>query len=302
MKTKVLFDMETGDPDDVLTLALLATHPKADLLGVTITPGTPDQVGIVRHVLDAVGRGDLPVGAFNLDHGKSCVSEWHYKTFGKVPPSRNALKGWETLCDLWDEDVTLITGGPLKNVGALLHQFQAAWNNGIKNHLWRFDVGNIVVQGGFAGDGVVPFEMQLPKFHGRTTCPTYNLNGDPTSAKSVLAFEELRGKRHFVSKNVCHGVVYDREMHDIVCAVPCPHPGLALIKRSMDAYVAGDGAKALHDPLAAMCALYPEIGVWAEVEIYRERGEWGSKLSPGSGTWILIGYDRKRFLEAFCEV
>ena len=91
-------------------------------------------------------------------------------------------------------------------------------------------------------------------------------------------------------------------MHDRVCAVKNPHPGLALIKKSMTSYVKGDGAKALHDPLAAMCALFPVIGTWEEVEIYREKGEWGSKLSPGSGTRILIDYDRQRFLDAFCEV
>jgi len=29
---QVVFDMETGDPDDVLTLLLLASHPKVQLL------------------------------------------------------------------------------------------------------------------------------------------------------------------------------------------------------------------------------------------------------------------------------
>ncbi len=287
MKTKVLFDMETGDPDDVLT------HPSADLLGVTVTPGTPDQIGVVHHVLSLVGRSDIPVGAFNLDHGKSCVSEWHYKTFGRIPPSTDANQGWKQLLELWTEGVTLITGGPLKNIGKTLTFLQTMGTYPM--------TGGIVVQGGFAGEGVVPLEFQLPKFAGKVTCPTYNLNGDPASAKLVVAAEGLRGRRFFVSKNVCHGVVYDQEMHDLVCAVPNPHPGLYLIKKSMTSYVNGNGAKALHDPLAAMCALYPEIGTWAEVELYREKGEWGSRLCPGSGTWVLIGYDRQRFLEAFCE-
>ena len=30
-KTNVIFDMETGDPDDVLTLLLLASHPNVNL-------------------------------------------------------------------------------------------------------------------------------------------------------------------------------------------------------------------------------------------------------------------------------
>ena len=33
------FDMETADPDDVLTLCLLSHHPKVNLVSTTITPG-----------------------------------------------------------------------------------------------------------------------------------------------------------------------------------------------------------------------------------------------------------------------
>jgi hypothetical protein len=44
----VAWDMETGDPDDFTTLLLLLGHPQVNLIGVTIAPGTPDQVGVVR--------------------------------------------------------------------------------------------------------------------------------------------------------------------------------------------------------------------------------------------------------------
>jgi len=39
---EIIFDMETGDPDDLFTLILLCGHPKVNLLGVSITPGTID--------------------------------------------------------------------------------------------------------------------------------------------------------------------------------------------------------------------------------------------------------------------
>ena len=38
------------------------------------------------------------------------------------------------------------------------------------------------------------------------------------------------------------------------------------------------------------------IGTWAEVELYRSKGEWGSRLSPGSGTFIIVDYDHERFV------
>ena len=43
----VVWDMETSDPDDFLTLLLLIGHPRVNLKAVTVTPGTPDQIGLV---------------------------------------------------------------------------------------------------------------------------------------------------------------------------------------------------------------------------------------------------------------
>ncbi len=300
MTQRFVFDMETGDPDDFLTLALLGGHPEVDLVGVTVTPGTPHQVGVVRYGLDRLGL-DIPVGAFNLDHRKArgtpderyvtCVSQWHYKSFGDIPPSRDAEPGHEVLHRLLGPETTLVTGAPLKNVGALLREHEPT------------NYGRIVVQGGFAGEGVVPPEQQLDKFKGMTTCPTYNLNGDPKSAKAVLA-STCFSDRRFVSKNVCHGVVYDRAMHTILEAIPRPHIGLTLILEGMGRYLrkSSEGKK-LHDPLAACCAIDPSIAQWAEVEIYREKGKWGARLCPNSGVWIIVGYDHARFVDVLsrCE-
>src|SRR5688572_11943359 len=214
--------METGDPDDFLTLLLLLGHPRVNLKGVTITPGTPDQVGVVRHALALFERA-IPVGVNNLDHQPKsvqngngpgegrhgprgvCVSSWHYKAYGEMPASRDAVAAPALLRELCDESTTLVTGGPLKNLGAALK-------------LDGFRLGKLVVQGGFAGEGVVPPERQLAKFRGMMTCPTYNLNGDPKSALAVIASTAIDSKR-FVSKNVCHGVVYDAAMHARFAAV-----------------------------------------------------------------------------------
>jgi pyrimidine-specific ribonucleoside hydrolase len=278
--------METGDPDDFFTLAFLCTHPDVALKAVTVTPGTPHQVGVVHYCLERLGL-QIPVGAFNLSHGggdKTCVSPWHYNTFGNIPPRTDALPGWRVLEGHLNPDTTLVTGAPLKNVGKLLSE--------------RPDIklGDIVVQGGFAGEGVVPPERQLPKFRGKRTRPTYNLNGDPKSALRVIASTQFT-RRRFVSKNVCHGVVYDQEMHARVMQVQHPHPGLKLIQEGMDKYLRKHPeGKKFHDPLAACCAIDPEIGQWSEVELFREGGEWGARLCPGSGVEIITGYDHERFL------
>ncbi|MFO0554766.1 MAG: nucleoside hydrolase [Polyangiaceae bacterium] len=309
----ILFDMETSDPDDFITLLLLLGHPRVNLVGVTITPGTPDQVAVVRRALAWFER-DLPIGVFDLEHtprgepkpGRHgargvCVSSWHYAAYGDMPPSRDAVPAPVLLRELATEDVTLVTGAPLKNLGAALA-------------LPGFQLGQVYVQGGFAGDGVVPPEDQLPKFRGRTTCPSFNLNGAPKAALAVSVAPSI-GLRRFVSKNVCHGVVYDRALHEEVAARKAKSLSLELIHRGLGTYLDAPRSldsrareshdpegKKLHDPLAACCAIDPSIGTWAEIELYRERGEWGARPSPGSRTQIITRYDRARFLEVFLAV
>lgn len=355
----VVWDMETHDPDDFLTLLLLLGHPSVRLKAVTLTPGTPAQVGLVRRALGWFGA-DLPVGASGLDHPKDCVSSWHARAYGPITPSRDAEPAAELLRRCCDEGTTLLTGGPPKNLGAALK-------------LPGFRLGRWVAQGGFAGEGVVPREQQLEKFRGRVTCPTFNLNGDPRGALAALASPAI-GERRFVSKNVCHGVVYDEAMHEAMAGVKRGARSLELIWQGMDVFLdrkasrlpdepavdeaigateveligaAGERlgvrsrdeaiararaeglalvcvnadatppvcrclpapapvsrasvGKMFHDPLAACCAIDEGVGQWAEVELFRERGEWGSRLCPGSRTWIITGHDQARFWRVLTE-
>jgi len=69
MMLKAVWDMETGDPDDFMTLLMLLDHPKVDLQAVTVTPGTPEQIGLVRRALEWFEK-DIPVGAFK----EACAS------------------------------------------------------------------------------------------------------------------------------------------------------------------------------------------------------------------------------------
>lgn len=324
MPRPFVLDMETSDPDDFLTLLLLLGHPEVDLQAVTVTPGTREQVGIVRWALQQFGR-DIPVGAYNINHPKECVSGWHYNAYGMPKTLGDAEPGWRTLDRALGAETTLVTGAPLKNLGEFLHQ------TGTRLYDRTPTLGRLFIQGGFAGEGVVPPERQLEKFRGKVTCPTFNLNGDPQSALDVLAHRHYFSDLRFVSKNVCHGVVYDKDLHgrltsailannsrfctctsfaapghDAGCNLsglgvtpvePRWQQALMLIAKGMTHYLAKNPkGKALHDPLAACCAVDPDIGEWAEVEPYRERGEWGAALAPGSGVHIITGYDRERFV------
>lgn len=281
MRTPIHFDMETQDPDDVLTLAILATHPRAELVGVSCTPGGPDQVGLVRHVLDRLGLTTISV-AGDPQRTKPCVSAFHDKWLGRfqvdAPQEPGALL--ERNAQL---GATLLTGGPLKNL------------NGVPSFCrW-------VAQGGFAGDSIVPPEHRLPKFAGKETCATFNFNGAPKVAEAMLASPSIREKT-LVSKNVCHGVAWDQTFHERVRALPKRTTGFQLAFEGMGLYLKGHpSGKLIHDPLALAVAIEPSICEFRPVEMYRLRGEWGARLKPDSDTRISISVNRERLFEVLTE-
>lgn len=283
------FDMETQDPDDVMTLAILATHPRADLVSVTIMPGTQDQVGLVRHVLRLLNvKPDLAIGGILPVEARRRASRpgFHEKWLGKWGPAEPSYAAREILWSAGSFGATLLTGAPLKNLES---------NAGD----WLFP--HWVAQGGFAGDSVVPPEHRLPKFAGKETCATFNFGGAPKAAQAMLANRHI-GEKLLVSKNVCHGVSWDRAFHDRVKALPKRTAGLDLVLRGMDRYLEEHpGGKKLHDPLAMVVAIEPGVCEFRRVEMYRDKGEWGARLRPDSDVQISVSVDRSRFFDVLTE-
>jgi hypothetical protein len=63
-RLQIVLDMETGDPDDFITLLFLLGYPLVRLKAVTVVPGTHDQIGFLRYILNRFDRNDLPLGVF----------------------------------------------------------------------------------------------------------------------------------------------------------------------------------------------------------------------------------------------
>jgi pyrimidine-specific ribonucleoside hydrolase len=282
----VIFDMETSDPDDGFTLALLATHPGARLLGVTVTPGTRAQVGVVRAILKRVGRESIPVGARDPASTKDAVNPFHDAYLGPTTPTDPDDLAHRLLARLLQEHpaATVLTGAPLQNLRLLL-------TNHPETRIRRW-----VGQGGFAGDPVVPPAHRLPKFAGLETCPTFNFNGDPRAALLMLTSPQVL-VRDLVSKNVCHGVAYDQALHDRLLPERQRTAGIDLIVSAMERYLRKrPEGKLLHDPLAACVLLRRDLAELREVEVYRESGRWGSRLATGTGCFITVAVDQERFV------
>lgn len=278
------FDCETADPDDMFTLCILAHHPKVNLVCVTVTPGSKHQIGLVKHILKLLGK-NIPVGSKNADHSKECVSEFHYNWLGKIPPAEPD----DIACNILEEmillypDLTIICGGPLGNIGALLDK--------------NVKIKRLFIQGGFAGDNIVSIENVLGKFRGMITCPTFNLNGDVKSALKILESNNIL-QRWFISKNVCHSslVKYEKDMHKFMQPYTINNVGLKLLYNGMDKYLSNKReGKSFHDPLAACCAINQSVCKFQEVELYREKGEWGSRKSDNINCKISIQVDPIKF-------
>jgi len=188
-----------------------------------------------------------------------------------------------------NENVTLVTGAALHNLGAALK-------------FYGFKLGRWVAQGGFAGEGVVPRELQMDKFLGKEVCPTWNFGGNEKAAGEALRSPCI-GRRILVSKNVCHKVVYDTAWHEALktavakaSAMPKRAHALNVMYKAMDSYLRHHpGGKKLHDPLALAAAFDESVCTYAEVMMYCQKGHWGAYLCPGSETWISIDYCAEKF-------
>ena len=288
----IAFNMETGDPDDALTLCLLATHPKVNLVAVVINPGTDEQVGLVKLILSRLSEQNpnlqkVPVGSRKPGHDKQCVSPFHQNWLGKIEKiapddyGYNVLAGVKTAYD----DLIIVSGAPLGNVYDFLVKTQ-------------FYLNELVVQGGFAGDNIMPPELILEKFAGKITCATYNLGGDKEAALYITANRANIGVQHYISKNVCHGVCYNQELHDKLLPIvdEKKNLGLAFVYRAMSIYLKNKPqGKLFHDPLAAAVAIDNSVCDFVRVSLYREKGEWGSRLDEDSNCYISVKYNKEKF-------
>lgn len=283
----ILWDMETSDPDDVMTLCLLMCHPRVCLRSVTVTPGTDEQIGLVKSLLQTYGL-DIPVGSTHPHYPKNCVSSFYRQWLGNFDSVAPDGLSADIINDQLRQypDATILTGAPLKSFKSIASNLNAV--------RW-------VAQGGFAGDNIVPETDRLDKFKGKITCPTFNFNGDPSTALAMLANDAIQRKL-LVAKNVCHGVVYDRHWHERLAAFRFKSFGLNMIYLGMSLYLDKNSlGKMFHDPLAACVAIDESVCQFKQVRPFRKQGEWGCELSDDSNTYISVSVDKERLWETFIQ-
>jgi len=264
------------DPDDFFAICYLAQL--RDLKAILISPGDPDQVALARTMLRGLDL-DIPIGVSRpLGQEKRSVGGWYprwVQSRGGPDVATADGSGVEVLNSVLrsgplDE---LFVCGPPKSTGQFLKQWSDQ-NVRIK----------LTVQGGFLPYSYLSDldpQYRLAKFEGLNVCSTFNLGGAKEEAQILVTDSRLQAQ--FVGKNVCHTLVYTRDMYDKDRLRLHPvHVGpvsnaRAIWWEGMDCHFSYKEGKALHDPAAAVMHVHPEIGTWVLGRPYYERGKWGTR-------------------------
>ena len=145
----------------------------------------------------------------------------------------------------------------------------------------------LVANGGFAGCNVVQPEDELPKFKGKTSIRTFNLNMDVNAGKEVLDSKNV-DRIILVSKNVCHseinvrGILHKDEFLNKY--------KLKQDKRLHDLLMAKEGILYLNNQ-HSICD-YMTIDYILEREKSDVNCRWGSKINYDSNIYITVGYHK----------
>lgn len=307
-KHKVIVEIETGDIDDTIALIYALMCPHFDILAVLVCPGTRTQLGLIEKIYEYI---ELPenkrpmLGCYK--HGKeSKVEKLYLRAYGEYKEYEGEIKLGKDIiieqCKKYKNEIIYITLGPPKILYLALLE-----NDYIQIKMW-------LAQGGFAGVGVVDDNKILHKFKGMEECATWNLGGAVTEAELLLNHSRI-GSRFFVSKNVCHGIVYNNDIHsqlkllskeksfayyfynimDKAYFTYSSHK--KIVKTNDDRKRISQINKKIHDILPIMTLFNKDVCTFKEVSLKynRKNGKWGAQLADSTNTFISVDYDNTAY-------
>lgn len=269
------------DPDDFFALSYLIAAG-VNIRTILISPGDPDQVAIAKFLCKETGL-DIPIGTSKENRTKLSSGSIHHellKHYNYSLTEKADGLGVDILDDVVRNypDSELFIIGPVSSLGKYF----------VKHPEVQFS--RATMQGGFLPYTVHRPVVAHPDFEGATWLPTFNLNGDRPAGVNFLN-ANIKDRR-MVGKNVCHTVLftkevfYDREIQKVVKNVKA----LNLFEKAAHLYLDRHDSKKFHDPTAACCHLHPEIGTWVRGNTVKMESGWTTQLNP-DGDHILAEID-----------
>lgn len=279
---KLIVETDIGrDADDFFALCYLISAG-IEIVAVTVSPGDKDQIAVAKGLLSECGV-HCPVGSAKPERDKSSVGGRHPDFLNQYGyPLRAEPDGFGS--DIIREamqqhpDAELFVCGPLQSVGPYL-------NSGGK-------LGRSTMQGGFCGYEQHQYDVvRLEKFEGKKFESTFNLGGDKNGAFAFLSGDVE--SRAFVGKHLCHTIVYDAKIHEMVKTVKPANRAMEVFHEHMDLYLSRQPVKMFHDPTAAVCHLHPECATWIRGKLVYEKGKWATEPDE-NGDLIAVDIDREK--------
>lgn len=174
---KVIIDTDIGDDvDDAFAVALALRSPELQILGITTAYGdTETRAKLLDRILGEAGREDIPVAVGIATHATSTFTQRSYAEGGHFARASHpaALDFIADQIRLYPGQITLITIGPLTNVGAFIDKDPETFGK----------LKRVVSMGGSIYRGYGDFEY-LPA---RGPQPEYNIFADVAAAKKLFA-------------------------------------------------------------------------------------------------------------------
>jgi purine nucleosidase len=176
-KQKIIIDTDIGDDiDDAFAVALALRSPELQILGITTTFGdTETRAKLVDRILGEAGREDIPVAVGVHTDAKTGFSQRPYAQSGHFTRASHPAAVDFVLEQIRRHpgEITLVSIGPLVNVGALIDRDAPTFRN----------LKRVVMMGGSIDRGYEadPFSPPNPPE------PEWNIKNDVSSARKLFA-------------------------------------------------------------------------------------------------------------------
>jgi len=293
-KTALVIETDLGgDPDDLFTLLWLYSLG-LNIKAILISPGYRHQCALARFIISTLHKGTY-IGSARYGENKGELSGFYKdllnKYGGSFEDEADGPGDEVFLHALWRSNQVAFLGiGPLPNL-------RMAWNK--NSEVMRERIACATMQGGFLPYNLYRPTVCLDKFEGKHSVPTFNLNGDVKGAQILI--DGLTCPKRFVSKNVCHTMVYDADIHQRMMTVTPRNEAHLVMIEALNIYMQRHPDKKFHDPLAAACHLWPEIATWFQGVPRREKGGWTVDPSDSDQTLVIADVNRELFWNLIIE-
>jgi purine nucleosidase len=173
---KIIIDTDIGDDiDDAFAVALALRSPKLQILGITTEFGdTGTRANLLDRMLEQTGRPDIPVAVGIPTDAKTSFGQRPYADRGKYERRLHepAVDFILNQIKLFPGEITLVTIGPLVNVGAIIDRDPQTFKK----------LKRVVSMGGSIDRGYGdPYAAPTP------AQPEWNILNDVESARKLFA-------------------------------------------------------------------------------------------------------------------